>query len=105
MYKMFNNKKLDEIFEELAEKTKDCKDIREFQEIANTFVAQAIGIHQEVIKNDVKAKAKLFSGIIERLKLCIPNDLPYYPVRVLILDKNKLHFGFLRKGVKLSFSV
>jgi len=102
---MLNNKKLDEIFGELAEKTKDCKDIREFQEITNTFVAQAIGIHPEAIKNDVKAKAKLFSGIFERLKLCIPNDLPYYPVRVLILDKDKLSFGFLRKGAKPSLSV
>ena len=102
---MFNNKKLNEIFRELAEKTKDCKDIREFHKISNTFVAQAIDIHQEVIKNNVKAQTKLFSEIIGRLKLCIPNDLSYYPVRVLILDKNELLFGFLEKGTELSFNV
>jgi hypothetical protein len=96
---MFDNKKLDEIFEELAKKTQDCKNIMEFTEIANTIGQQAIGIHQEILKGNAKAYPKLFVEIIRRLTLCMPKNLPYDPIPVLI--ENELLFGFRKKGVKL----
>ena len=40
--------------------------------------------------------------IIERLKLCVPPQLPYYPVLAIHPDTQEITFGFAKKGVKLS---
>lgn len=98
---MFNKEKLDEIFIELTWRTENCKNILEFKEIANVHVQEAINVHREFIENNIKVFTEFLVELVERLKLCIPKDIPYYPVLVLDPNTNQLTIGYARKGARL----
>ncbi len=99
---MLNNEKLDNLFEGLGTATQNYNNILEFNKIANAVVQEAINIHWKEIENNVEFQMDFLEEIIERLKLCVPPQLPYYPVLAIHPDTQEITFGFAKKGVKLS---
>lgn len=98
---MFNNEKLDKLFEGLGAATQDYNNILKFNKIANAIVQEAINIHWKEMENNAEFWMDLLEEIIKRLKLCVPSQLPYYPVLAIHPDTQEITFGFAKKGVKL----
>jgi len=89
------NQKLEETFNDLKEKTKDCYDILEFRRIATPVVQKIINLYWKEIENSVLSETYLLNEILEGLNSCIPPQLPY---RVLAINSETggTNFGFIR---------
>lgn len=98
---MLDSKKIDKIFEDLAARTKDCKDILEFNKISSPVVQEVMDIYQKEDGNNAKTHADFILEIVDRLTLCMPKATPYVPRPVYIEETNQLIIGFARKGAKL----
>ena len=99
---MFNNTKVDKLFEDLSSRTKNCQDIIQFNKISSPVVQEVIHIYQKEGENNTKTPADIICEIIDRLTLCMPEGIPYVPRPIYVEETNQCIIGFARKDAKLT---